>query len=251
MAATRSLCFALVCASGLLLLQPLTRCAQAQSPPAPDSASRPAIIAGQIVDSLDEPVYYAVVTVEGEALRATTDSAGLFRLAPVPPGQRILLVRALGYQPATLAVTLKPGDTLQERYALRRVSVTLSALTVVGQPEPPGRLAGFYERRRLGFGKFLTRADIDRRFTNSIPDLFLGMSGIQVLHVGGVDRVVFPRCGAYAVYLDGFRQHGNPNEVLEMINPADVEGIEIYRGPSELPAEFTDNNCAAIVIWSR
>ncbi len=241
---------ALVGAVGLLLLQPVSWCARAQNAPS-DSASRPAAIAGQIVDSTDAPVFYAVVTVEGQALRATTDSAGHFRLGPVPPGRHLLSVRALGYQPATLAINLKPGETLQERYALRRVSVTLAELTVVGKPEPPGRLAGFYVRRRLGLGKFLTRADIDKRFTNSIPSLFEGLPGIQVLHVGGVDRVVFPRCGRYAVYLDGWLQHGNPNEVLTSLNPADVAGIEIYRGPSELPAEFTDNNCAAIVIWSR
>jgi hypothetical protein len=247
----RTLLRAAAGALGMWLATSGQQAALAQNSPADTTGAGPAVIAGQIVDTADSPIFYAVVTLEGEHRSATTDSAGHFRLGPVPPGPRILLVRALGYQPATLAVILKPGETLAERYALRRVNVTLSTLTVVGKPEPPGRLAGFYQRKRLGLGLYLTRADIDRRFTNSIPSLFEGKLGIRVLHVAGMDRVVFPRCGRFAVYLDGFVQHGNPNEILNMLNPADLAGIEIYRGPSELPAEFTDNNCAAVVLWTR
>jgi outer membrane receptor protein involved in Fe transport len=53
------------------------------------------------------------------------------------------------------------------------------------------------------------------------------------------------------VYVDGFRVPGDPGDALSMINAADVEGIEVYRGPSELPAEFMSDDCAAIVIWTR
>jgi hypothetical protein len=40
-------------------------------------------------------------------------------------------------------------------------------------------------------------------------------------------------------------------EMLERINPSDIELMEIYRGPGELPGEFNDGNCGAIVIWTR
>ena len=40
-------------------------------------------------------------------------------------------------------------------------------------------------------------------------------------------------------------------EMLERINPSDIELIEIYRGPGEVPAEFYDGNCGAIAIWTR
>jgi hypothetical protein len=40
-------------------------------------------------------------------------------------------------------------------------------------------------------------------------------------------------------------------EMLDRINPGDIEMMEIYRGPGELPAEYNDGNCGAIAIWTR
>ena len=40
-------------------------------------------------------------------------------------------------------------------------------------------------------------------------------------------------------------------EMLERVNPSDIEMMEIFRGPSELPAQFNDGNCGAIAVWTR
>ena len=40
-------------------------------------------------------------------------------------------------------------------------------------------------------------------------------------------------------------------EMLARVNPSDIEMIEIFRGPGQLPAEFNDGNCGAIAIWTR
>jgi hypothetical protein len=47
------------------------------------------------------------------------------------------------------------------------------------------------------------------------------------------------------------RIRGVTAEMLDRINPSDIELIEIFRGPGELPPEFNDGNCGAIVIWTR
>ena len=39
--------------------------------------------------------------------------------------------------------------------------------------------------------------------------------------------------------------------MLSRINPRDIELIEIFRGPGELPPEFNDGNCGAIMIWTK
>lgn len=39
--------------------------------------------------------------------------------------------------------------------------------------------------------------------------------------------------------------------MVNRVNPADIELVEIFRGPGELPGEFNDGNCGAIAIWTR
>ncbi|MEX1183198.1 MAG: hypothetical protein WEF86_08165 [Gemmatimonadota bacterium] len=37
----------------------------------------------------------------------------------------------------------------------------------------------------------------------------------------------------------------------DLVRPLDLEAIEVYRGPSEMPAEFARGTCGAIVLWTR
>ena len=52
-------------------------------------------------------------------------------------------------------------------------------------------------------------------------------------------------------YADRRSLRGIVGEMLDRINPAQIELIEVYRGVSDLPGEFHDDNCAAIVIWTK
>jgi predicted CoA-binding protein len=40
-------------------------------------------------------------------------------------------------------------------------------------------------------------------------------------------------------------------ETLSRINPSDIEMIEVFRGPSEIPGIYHWNGCAVIAIWTR
>src|SRR5262249_53310457 len=59
-------------------------------------------IGGTVTDSSGHPVATAQISVDGAALHASTDSAGRFRLADVPPGAITLRVKRIGYFPLTL-----------------------------------------------------------------------------------------------------------------------------------------------------
>jgi len=39
--------------------------------------------------------------------------------------------------------------------------------------------------------------------------------------------------------------------ILDRIPIGDIELIEIFRGPGELPPEFNEGNCGAISVWTR
>lgn len=40
-------------------------------------------------------------------------------------------------------------------------------------------------------------------------------------------------------------------EMLQRILPSQIEMIEVYVGPAQMPAEALGNSCAAIMIWTR
>jgi len=208
-----------------------------------------------VVDTAGVPISHAVVSVVGQPLRARTDSAGWFRLESVPPGVRLFSVRALGYRPLMWTLTLRPGQNAHGRISLKQfdAAVVLPELTVVGEQYVPARMAGFYQRRALGLGQYIDREAIERRNPFVMTDLLLGLAGVRVYRTNDpfANEVVFLRCERIGVYVDGFRLWGDPGENLSLINPADVEAMEIYRGAGELPAEFMSDDCAAIVIWTR
>ena len=285
----RGVARAVVGIGALVLSESFARGARAQNPPNPVVPLPPATVSGVVVDSAGIPIPHAVFSVVGESLRVITDSQGRFRLT-VPPGPRLVAVRALGYRPLMWAVTLGSGLEASGRIRLQRASIVLPEMTVVGERYVPSRLAGFYQRKRIGFGKYIDPETIAGRFTNSTADLLQGIAGVRVTNAPGDPfnyLVSFSRCnliessgGSFAgamivggrgqstsptsppslgpaakspvgVYVDGFKVPGDPGQILGMINPADVEAIEVYRGPSELPAEFMSDDCAAIVIWTK
>jgi hypothetical protein len=117
--------------------------------------------------------------------------------------------------------------------------------------------AGFYERRRHGFGTFLDRADIERRRPSRTVDLLTGIAGV---------RIQYNRDGSRSVMMRslGFRGACRPRILLDGIevrwfnldhdlSPHDVEAVEIYRGSVQTPARFggTNSSCGVLVFWTR
>ena len=148
----------------------------------------------------------------------------------------------------------------------------------------------FYRRRRIGGGIFLDRDQLDQRFYMYTHQLLLGLPGVHVeMNAPGTgSKVWFSRCNesppAIALFIDGIREippwgtsrgygvgsvkrtadRGTQSDtafddrarfvedMLNSISPTEIEAIEIFKGPGELPAEFNNgDNCGAIVIWTR
>jgi len=142
-------------------------------------------------------------------------------------------------------------------------------VTVIGTPTKPLRYAGttkydeVFLRRRVGLGKLITRDDIDRRFGLRTYELLQNIPGIHVWN-GPPKRLRFTRCqdpGGISVFVDGVRQLDDSGALglgeepviatLSQINPADIEMIEVFRGPSEIPGVYHWNGCAVIAIWTK
>jgi len=146
-------------------------------------------IVGTVRDSAGAAVAGAEVTVAGTRLRAVADSAGAFRLTLVPTGEQRVRARRLGFRLRELPATIIGERPTEVRFVLARLAQELSTVVVQAKVDQRARhLAGFYERRKMGLGRYITQDRIDARNTNSLQDLLTGeLPGIRV-----VRRLVVP-----------------------------------------------------------
>jgi len=227
------------------------------------------IVTGLVVDrSTREPIVGASVILlepDGRVRKmAITDDTGTYSITAPSPGRYTLRVDAPGYnthneqQFAVLA-----GRRLEIDMSLISY-VELPAVTVTADSVPfaPGPLEGFYERKEMGRGVFITRDEIETMGVPRFTDLLRMRPSVEVVATGGsqytirikgtmriggdcppqlwVDNV---RWGT--VDLDGY----GPDR---SIFPSEIEAIEVYR-PSAVPIDFAafDLSCGAVVVWTR
>lgn len=133
------------------------------------------------------------------------------------------------------------------------------------RPARRGKLRGFDRRRRLHpSGRFIGRAEIERRDPHRLSDLLHGVPGLRLGRPAagvGERHAVSGRAGRHpgrepcrvAFFVDGVRLPPSSGFSVDELSPADVAGIEIYRGTSEAPARFRrrGDRCGVIVVWTR
>ena len=209
------------------------------------------LLAGVVKDSVGFPVYAAAVTIGPETVR--TDSVGTFVISLPRQDSIVVHVRRLGYEAVTfeLATSEAAGNTIE--IVLNSLAQKLRAVDVEEmEMRSQTILRNFDERRRTGLGVYLTRDYIDQRNTSQMVDLLRGQRGVVVERGGSVRFARHQgRACAPDVYIDG---QYLPGFDIRSVTPQDVEGVEVYSGLSQLPAEFIrpgQFSCGAIVFWSR
>ena len=108
-----------------------------------------------------------------------------------------------------------------------------------------------------GEGHYITREEIESRNTSRLTDVVRNVPGIRIMRTRGGNGVRFVSAAsmrlncAPMIWLDGQRA---PGMELDEITASDIEGIELYSGPSQTPLRFSQNQqstCGTIVIWTR
>jgi TonB family protein len=214
-------------------------------------------LSGTVRDSLGAPISAAQVGVEGYTARAVSDERGNFTLRALPRASLHIIVRRLGFVPAT--VNWAPtSNSAPLDVRLAEIAHSLAVVEVREHREPyDGRLAGFNARRSRKVGHFITRNDIERKNGFDLTDVMRDVPGARVITMrGALGKTVLLR-GATCpplVFVDGFPASAGPFD-LDMINIKSVEGIEVYAGAASIPIEFIGprglEQCGVIAIWSR
>jgi hypothetical protein len=180
---------------------------------------------------------------------------------------------------------LGSGDTLKVDFTLGPVPQELAPVVVTeSDPLPTGIMRGFEERRRAGFGRFITRDMLAERDHDTVAGMLRGIAGMRMVRRpsecgGGFSAAtgrgiaaveLSPAAGSVvtcsgktmpaacymSIYVDGVRIWApgsrDPPDFDQMRNNQ-YQGVEIYRGPSELPIQYqgTGAACGAILLWSR
>lgn len=212
-----------------------------------EAETRQPIVAGTV----------ALLDAQGkEVASAVTSESGAFLLEADVPGAYWLRGESLGYRSASGGpIELGNGMVVDVEFRLAVDAVLLEALSLVAAPRIENlERVGFYERKRMGIGWFLTRQDMEKKPHVSTSDALRGVPGVRLVPRGFGQNLLLlrgaARCGPQII-VDGVRlvDRGNVDVVL----PQDIDGIEVYMGAAGPPIEFggLEAGCGTILIWTR
>jgi len=238
---------------------------------------------GRVVSSDATPIAGALVSIAELDSVLVTGPSGGFQLSKLPVGRLRLRIRAIGHAPFGIELALTSDRRLVDTtFTLTRAAQPLDSIVVAGKPEVfrAGKMEEFERRRQMGFGKFLTRAELHdplrggldmqlRRYANInlVPLPWKGECAggyaAATWNRGGVPTPV--RCSDdlylvacfMTVYIDGSLYYSPDMGVappdLTKFDPLTLEAAEIYRSPAEMPPEYNATNslCGVIVLWTR
>jgi hypothetical protein len=215
-------------------------------------------------DATDEPIAGTLVILldtTGARLGAVaTDTAGRFLLPLERPGTYRLAARRLGYGPATSTLLHVPDSgVLDVEFRLTPEAVLLAPVEVRAKPRR-SRLEreGFYRRRELGIGRFMTAEEIEKRGATWVSDALRMEPSVRIRYdpvrlgwvvyfsVGTSGRPCLP-----LVVLDGTRL--DMSTIDELVPPSEIDAMELYPRGNGVPAQFggTGASCGVILIWTK
>jgi hypothetical protein len=216
-----------------------------------------------------EPIAGVQVSILGQPRTGLSDASGVVRIAGIAPGPHAVSIERIGYASERLVVDFTAGESTEGEVELNPQAVNLAAVSVAAEGSLALRSSGFFERRKLGVGTFVTRDQVDARarVTTRMSSLLERLPGLRVLRRGASESYVASHRGSSAsnsrcilaqVYLDGMRIGGGAVDVDALTSLHNVEAVEWYPGVAGLPTEFNISGfglngapCGTLLIWTR
>jgi hypothetical protein len=175
---------------------------------------------------------------------AITDSTGAFliRIA-APVNTRRFRVRAdmLGYRATSAMLEVQDQQVLDVRLTMDVSAIPLEPLKVAARRRyTRGLRDEYYDRadhiRRMGGGTIIEYDQLQRRAGSNLNLLV-------------AEQYPALRNCPPAFFIDGMRA---TMDDLRMTAATVVEGIEIYRTPAQVPAQYQNRaNCGAVLVWTQ
>ncbi len=218
-------------ALGLMVLMSLSAVGAHAAPP-------PASVSGTVRDATGAVISKAEVSLQtGEQTMVgstTTDREGRFRFGSVAAGRYVLAVSFPGFSDRRMAVTVSSGAT-------HKVDVTLEVTPV--EAEVTVRSTGGVALEATAVTQPVNVIDstqILERAKAVVGQVALEEAGVHLLRTSPTMAGIYVRGltgNKVSVFVDGVRYsngaaRGGVNTFLDLIEPANLQGVEILRGPN-------------------
>ncbi len=217
--------------------------------PGPVAAQSTGTVRGTVTETgTGQPLVATQVSIKGSNHGGLTDANGTFTIEGVPTGPATVRVESIGFKTIERSVTVAAGQTTVVNFQLQQSAIGLDEIVVTGT-------AGRTAKRAIGNSVSSIKA---AEITEAVPidnvqQLIQGRTaGVTMLAstgvVGGSSRIRIRGASSLnagnepVVYVDGIRVQsgtattsGNTAQgisLLETINPADIESIEVIKGPA-------------------
>jgi len=224
-------------------------------------------VSGRVTNTVTgAPLAAAQVFIVGTELGTLTREDGEYALINVPAGTHRIRAVLIGYGSITEDITIPAGGAVTMNFELRERPIEMEGIVVTGTP-------GQARRREIGHDvSQITLADIENMPVTSIHDVLQGRAtGSLVLtvsgQVGAGSKIRLRGNNSFAmgnqplVYVDGVRiysvgaseadETGQTTSGLNDINPADIERVEIVKGPAASTLYGTEASAGVIQIFTK
>lgn len=212
------------------------------------AASAQVLIEGTVVNADSNALAGATVEVSDSTRKlkysAVTDSAGTFLIRIAHPGAtRRLTIHGdmLGYRSTETMLDIEDRQRIELRLMMDVAAIPIEPLRVSARQRYTGGLREEYfaradQVRRLGGGTIIDYEQLQRR------------AGSTVNMIVAEQYPGMRNCPP-AFFIDGMRATFDD---LRMTSAMVVEGIEIYRTPAHVPAQYQSRaTCGAVLIWTQ
>lgn len=214
-----------------------------------------AAVAGRVIDhGTGQSVASAGVRLAGFKDALLTREDGTFRFERVPAGRYLISVEHIAFLTMHDTIRVEAGSRMEATIRLAPTVISVAPLEVTIRSI---RLesAGFYSRQDRHIGTFMTRSAIEGMHLQRTSDVLRRLAGIQ-FRESRLGTVAMSRGNCpFRFVVDGARI--SPGVSIDDVAAQAIEGIEVYMGPSQVPAEFTaitvdpNAHCGVIVVWTR
>ncbi len=217
--------------------------------PQPVSAQQTGMVRGTVIEQgTNRPLPGAQVSIRGTSRGGLTDANGAFLISGVPVGEATVRVESIGFRAVEQRVNVASGQTAVVNFEMQQSAIGLDEIVVTGT-------AGRTTKRAIGNSVSTIKADQITEVApiNNVQQLLQGRTpGVTLLAstgmVGGSSRIRVRGASSLTagnepvVFIDGVRvlsgtssTQGNTAQginLLESINPSDIESIEVIKGPA-------------------